>query len=252
MNRRSSPLYLLSAQLERNEHWQFNEYPFNIPAFAQLKELNFNAPVTFFIGENGSGKSTLLEAIAHKFRLGPEGGSHHHWFETAQTLSPLHNSLRVVRSGARMMNSYFLRAETMYNVATYIDNAQERGSRSPLSLHANSHGEAFLRVLTERLEGGGLYLMDEPEAALSPMRQLSLLAIIDRLVKRESQLVIATHSPILMAFPGAEIFHFSEAGIHQIEYEETEHFRVTKEFLQSPSRMLKYLLEDDDVNEEGH
>ena len=212
--------------------------------------LAFDASVTILVGENGTGKSTLLEAIAVACGFNPEGGSRNFQFSTNDTHSALHESLRVVRR-AYPKDGYFLRAESLYNVATNLEqlDRQPAFSRKLIesyggrSLHKQSHGESFLALVQNRLGGNGLYLFDEPEAALSPMRQLTLLAEIDRLVKANSQLIIATHSPILMAYPGAQILELSAEGIRAVDWRETEHYQVTKRFLDDPERMMKYLLD---------
>ena len=212
--------------------------------------LAFDASVTILVGENGTGKSTLLEAIAVACGFNPEGGSRNFKFSTNDTHSVLHESLRIVRR-AYPKDGYFLRAESLYNVATNLEqlDRQPAFSRKLIesyggrSLHKQSHGESFLALVQNRLGGNGLYLFDEPEAALSPMRQLTLLAEIDRLVKANSQLIIATHSPILMAYPGAQILELSAEGIRAVDWRETEHYQVTKRFLDDPERMMKYLLD---------
>ena len=213
--------------------------------------LAFDANVTILVGENGTGKSTLLEAIAVACGFNPEGGSRNFQFSTNDTHSALHQSLRVVRR-AYPKDGYFLRAESLYNVATNLEqlDRQPAFSRKLIesyggrSLHKQSHGESFLALVQNRLGGNGLYLFDEPEAALSPMRQMTLLAEIDRLVKANSQLIIATHSPILMAYPGAQILELSAEGIRAVDYRETEHYQITKRFLDDPARMLRYLIEE--------
>ena len=213
--------------------------------------LAFDADVTFLVGENGTGKSTLLEAIAVACGFNPEGGSRNFQFSTNDTHSALHQSLRVVRR-AFPKDGYFLRAESLYNVATNLEQLDRQPAFSRKltesyggkSLHKQSHGESFLALVQNRLGGNGLYLFDEPEAALSPMRQLTLLAEIDRLVKANSQLIIATHSPILMAYPGAQILELSAEGIRAVDWRETEHYQVTKRFLDDPARMLRYLIEE--------
>jgi predicted ATPase len=209
-----------------------------------------DAPVTILVGENGTGKSTLLEAVAVACGFNPEGGSRNFNFSTNATHSELHKCMRTVRR-AYPKDGYFLRAESLYNVATNIEQLdRQRGFLPPLvesyggsSLHHQSHGESFLSLVQNRLGGNGLYLFDEPEAALSPMRQMTLLSEIDRLVKSNSQLLIATHSPILMAYPGACILELSESGIHRVDYRQTEHYRTTREFLENPERMVHYLLD---------
>lgn len=211
--------------------------------------LVLDADVTVLVGENGTGKSTLLEAIAVACGFNPEGGSRNFNFSTNDTHSALHQSLRIVRR-AFPKDGYFLRAESLYNVATNIEELDRQPAFSRKitesyggrSLHKQSHGESFLALVQNRLGGNGLYLFDEPEAALSPMRQMTLLAEIDRLVRSGSQLIIATHSPILMAYPGAQILQLSEQGICRVKYRDTEHYRVTKEFLDDPERILHYLI----------
>jgi predicted ATPase len=248
--------YLLEFVLDRDKVPSFAEYPFSLSALAEFERLRFDKKVTFFVGENGSGKSTLLEAIAYHVGLNPEGGSRDTTFSTKDTHSELFNFTRLVRSPRYPKDSYFLRAESFYNLATYMDDPDEtdpRYSRSQYlwtyggkSLHEQSHGESFLATMTNKLRGAGIYLFDEPEAALSPSRQLAALATFHHLVTQlESQLIIATHSPILMAYPGALIYHFSESGIEPIEYKDTEHFTITREFLNKPEKMLQYLFEEE-------
>ena len=223
------------------------EYPFTIPALRNLETLTFSSPVTFLVGENGSGKSTLLEAVALLWGFNPEGGSRNASFSTADTHSTLAQWLTMVRGPRRPRDGYFLRAESFYNVATYLETV-ERDSPVPFrsyggtSLHHQSHGESFLALLSNRLGGDGFYLFDEPEAALSPSRQLSVLSLLGQLVRQGSQFLIATHSPILMAFPQAQILLLDEEGIRPVAYEETEHYQITRAFLQNPQRMLRELL----------
>lgn len=247
--------YLLEFVLDRDKVPSFAEYPFSLSALAEFERLRFDREVTFFVGENGSGKSTFLEAIAYHVGLNPEGGSRDTTFSTSDTHSDLFKYSRLVRSPRYPKDSYFLRAESFYNLATYMDDPDEtdpRYSRSQYlwtyggkSLHEQSHGESFLATMTNKLRGAGIYLFDEPEAALSPARQLAALATFHHLVTElESQLIIATHSPILMAYPGALIYHFSESGIEPIEYKDTEHFTITREFLNKPEKMLQYLFDD--------
>lgn len=225
-----------------------------IPAIRYLMragQLGLEKPVTFFVGENGTGKSTLLEAIAVAYGFNPEGGTKNFRFSTEDSHSALWQSLTLVKRGYAS-DGFFLRAESFYNVATNIDRMDREPSFGPpvvdsyggVSLHHRSRGESFLALVQNRFGGHGVYLLDEPEAALSPARQLTLLCHIDGLVKKRSQFIIATHSPILMAYPGAQIFQFSEDGIQSVDYRETEHYQVTRRFLENPERMLKYLLED--------
>jgi predicted ATPase len=193
------------------------------------------------VGENGSGKSTLLEAIAAAWGFNPEGGSRNFLFATQPSHSPLHVHLRLIRNPGRPSDGFFLRAESFYNVATEVDRLEMKSAYGGTSLHEQSHGESFLAVFMDRFFGGGLYLLDEPEAALSPSRQLSVLLRIHDLVRQRSQFIIATHSPILMAYPGAEILQLDENGIREVAYEETDHYVITREFLNAPERMLSEL-----------
>lgn len=242
--------FLKSVALRDDVPLDRNVFPFSLPLIKCLDHLEFHPDVTFFVGENGSGESTLLEAIAIKAGFGAEGGTKNVQIASADTISELHDNLRISRGISRPTDGYFLRAETFYNVATYMEGLGMEevryldgyGGKSP---HACSHGEAFLTLLTKKFRGDGLYLLDEPEAALSPNRQLSALCAIDQLVKENSQFIIATHSPILLAYPNAKILGFSERGIEEIRYEETEHFQVTKRFLNEYPRYLRYLLKDD-------
>ena len=226
-----------------------------LPAVRFLLEggrLDCSAPVTFLVGENGTGKSTLLEAIAVACGFNAEGGTRNFNFSTRATHSPLGEYLTVSRS-RYPRDGFFLRAESFYNVATAIDEMDEttRGPRlidsyGGVSLHNQSHGESFLALVQNRFGGEGLYLLDEPEAALSPSRQLTLMGQIHLLEREESQFIIATHSPILMAYPGACIYQLSEEGIQRVDYRQTEHYCLTRRFLNDPERMLRYLFADSD------
>jgi predicted ATPase len=234
----------------------FDRYPYNLPAvtgLAKLGQLQLHPSVTFFVGENGSGKSTLLEAIAVYLEMNPEGGSKNFNFSTRASHSPLHEAIRMQFDWRRKpRDTFFLRAESFYNVATDIENqpvtAWDRinikRAYGEIPLHEQSHGEAFLTMFTTRFGQDGLYLLDEPEAALSPTRQLSLLTRLHDLATIGlSQFVIATHSPIVMAYPNAWIYSFTPAGIERVEYKQTEHYKVTKQFLDRPERMLETLME---------
>ena len=225
-----------------------------IPAVQWLTKgnsLRFSKDITIFAGENGSGKSTLLEAIAVSCGFNPEGGTKNFQFSTRATHSPLCDRLAVAKT-RHERDGFFLRAEGFYNLATNIEELDELPAAAPpisqsyggKSLHAQSHGESILAVVQNRFGGNGLYILDEPEAALSPMRLLTLLCEIDALRKRNSQFLIATHSPILMAIPDAEVLWFSGNGIEPTDYRETEHFRVTKAFLDDPQRMLRVMLDE--------
>ena len=220
-------------------------YLAKLPAVKHLyrsKELEFKNPVTFFVGENGSGKSTLLEAIAVAAGFNPEGGSRDFVFSTRRTHSDLCDLITPIRT-ITPKDGFFLRAETFYNTASYLDENSTMKRYGGVSFHEQSHGESFLSLVTNRFEGNGLYIMDEPEAALSPQRLLTLLVMMDELVKKRSQFIIATHSPIIMAFPGADIIQFSEKGMERVSYRKTESYRITKQFMDDPERMIKYLFE---------
>ena len=241
-------IFIQAVARERSLGAAPRDYPYSVPAIAHLTELTFDAPVTFFVGENGSGKSTLLEGIAAAFGLNPEGGTKHERFTTHSTHSGLFRSLILTKSRDAPTDSYFLRAESFYNVASAMDprDVDQYGGRS---LHAQSHGESFLSLVLHRLRGNGLYLCDEPEAALSPARQLALLAAMHRLVRRNSQFIIATHSPILLGYPGATIYLFAEKELARIAYLDTEHYQITKAFLERPERMLNELLRADNPSD---
>ena len=219
-----------------------------IPAVRQLmrgEPMEFSRSVTIFVGENGTGKSTILEAIAVAMGFNAEGGGREHRFSTQDSHSELWRLLTTVKT-VTPEDGYFLRAESFYNISSYIDRSGSRlGRYSYRQLHTRSHGEAFLALVQNRFQGHGLYLLDEPEAALSPQRLLSLLVTMHDLVELDSQFILATHSPILMAFPGAEIKLFDENGVRSVDYRDTEHYQITRQFINEPERMLKYLLEED-------
>lgn len=205
------------------------------------KSLNFKKNVTFLVRENGTGKSTILEAIAVCYGFNAEGGSKNFSFSTRETEYELANCLKMARI-AYAKDGYFLRSESFFNVATTIDEIEVTGYGNQ-SLHEQSHGESFLSLFFTRFRGNGLYILDEPEAALSPMRQMALLSRMHDLVNDHSQFIISTHSPILLAYPDAIIYELSNAGIQQVNYKDTEIYTLYSEFLKSPERMLKHLFE---------
>lgn len=208
------------------------------------KSLDFKSDVTFFIGENGTGKSTIIEAMAICAGFNAEGGSKNFNFSTKQTSSDLYKYITLSKS-AHEKDGFFLRAESFYNVATQVDELGiDLGGYGGQSLHCQSHGESFMALVQNRFRGNGLYILDEPEAALSPSRQMTLLTEIKRLVDKNSQFIIATHSPILLAYPKATIFEISEDGVKNVRYEECEHYVITKQFLEEPKRMIHYLFDD--------
>lgn len=226
-----------------------------IPAVRWLrdnKELCFDSPVTILCGENGAGKSTLIEAIAIKCGFNPEGGTKNYCFSTSDTHSPLHAALTVSRL-ARERDGYFLRAESFYNASTYLEELDKIKCPLPpvldsyggASLHTRSHGEAFMALMENRFGGNGLYILDEPEAALSPMRILRMLVRIHELVESSSQFIISTHSPIVMAYPGAVIYELSQKGIEKTHWRATEHYAVTKWVLDDDNAVEKLLNESE-------
>lgn len=241
-----SSQFVSRITLLRDKVESFDQYPFSLPVVRALEQIDLHPHVNFFVGENGSGKSTLLEAIAVSLGFNAEGGSKNFSFGTRASHSDLHRYLRIAKGLRRPRDGYFLRAESFFNVATEIEKLDEDpmggppiiGAYGSRSLHEQSHGESFMALMMERFGGQGLYILDEPEAALSPQRQLATLARMRDLVEEKSQFIIATHSPILMAYPDATIFHCGKEGIAPIAYQDTEHYRVTRDFLMDPQRML--------------
>jgi predicted ATPase len=221
-------------------------YPFTIPALAALDELALDPRVTFLAGENGSGKSTLVEAIAIAAGFGPEGGSQNYGVSTRDSHSPLHDAVTLVRGARRPRTGFFLRAESFYNVATTVDSfaRPERAAYGNRSLHEQSHGESFLALVVHRFGPNGFYVLDEPEAALSVRGCLALIARMHDLVEEGSQFVVATHSPILLGFPGATIYRLDDDGVEAVPYDDTDAVRLTREFLAAPERFLRHLLAD--------
>lgn len=218
-----------------------DSYLRKIEAIRGVTRLSFEQPITFFVGENGSGKSTLLEAIAVAYGFNPEGGTKNYSFSTYDSHSELCEALRLLRGCRKAGWGYFLRAESFYNVATkemdYADlmHPSER-------YHERSHGESFLAVAQRQLKPNGVYILDEPEAALSPQRQLTLLLEISECARSGSQFFIATHSPILLGIPEAEILTFDQGRIHSCAYEETDSYQVTEMFINNRQRLLERLL----------
>lgn len=257
--RKSTPgPYLMHLELLRDRIPDPNRFPYNLPAVRGLTTLLFHPKVTFLVGENGSGKSTLLEAVAVGCGLNPEGGSRNFNFATRASHSPLDECVRLAKAIATPGDSYFLRAESFYNVASEIERLDREPGGPPIigayggkSLHEQSHGESFFALFKNRFRDHGLYLMDEPEAALSPARQLQFLVLLHDYVRRGGQFVIATHSPIIMAYPDARIYVLGSGGTREVPYTETEHFLVTRRFLGNPKRSLAELLADEDSPEPG-
>jgi predicted ATPase len=224
------------------------DYSADLPALRGLERLELDTRVTFLVGENGSGKSTLIEAIAVAAKLNVEGGGKLLKFSTRSTHSKLHERLTLERSELPPLNAFFLRAESVFNLATAIEENGYIGAREDVyerPLHEQSHGESFLDIAVNRLGPRGFYLFDEPEAALSVRGQLALMRRMHELVLEHSQFVVATHSPILLGYPEASILELSEDGIRSVGYEETEQVELTRSFLENPGRFLRHLLADD-------
>lgn len=241
--------YLLHLELLRDRIADPERYPFNLPAVRALSVLPFHPQVTFLVGENGSGKSTLIEAIAVASGLNAEGGSVNFTFATRASHSPLGECIRLAKALTRPRDSYFLRAESFYNVATEIERLDQGPGGPPIidgyggrSLHEQSHGESFFALFKNRFRDNGLYLLDEPEAALSPTRQVEFLVLLHDSIRRGCQFVIATHSPIIMAYPDARIHLLDRQGIRDVAYQDTEHYQVTRRFLSNPERAIETLL----------
>jgi predicted ATPase len=234
--------YLLKAQVLWDRVEDRNHYPFSLPVLNGFSELEFHPKVTFFVGENGSGKSTLIEALAVAWGFNAEGGTKNHTQNSRPSHSQLHKFLRLVKSPCHARRGFFLRAESLYNIATAIDDIGYMETYGDKSLHEQSHGESFFALLEHKFGSDGFYILDEPEAALSPSRQLSMLVRMNDLIADSSQFVIATHSPILMAYPDAWIYEISTSGINRVAYEETEHYQITKTFLSRHQQMLEQLL----------
>lgn len=221
-----------------------DNYLKRLPIISNLKkigELELTKPVTIFVGENGVGKSTLIEGLAVAMGFNAEGGSVNFSFSTKESHSNLHEYITVSRGWRKQKDGFFLRAESFYNVASNIDDLDNGPGSLPiilsyggLSLHEQSHGESFMALVENRFFGNGLYILDEPEAALSPMRLMELICYIKNLVDNNSQFIISTHSPILMTFPDAEVIEITQEEIKSVDYKETEHFLITKRFMDSP------------------
>lgn len=240
-------LIIKKIKLNRDKIDSFNKYPFNIEIVKNFDELEFDAPVTFFVGENGIGKSTFIEAIAVSLGLNAEGGTQNFQFSTKNTTSDLANYLSVFTYNSAK-TKFFLRAESFYNFSSEVQRlAEEDGFYSLFNsyggnLHECSHGESFLKLVQNRFTDHGLYILDEPEAALSPERQMSLLCLIDQLVKEGSQFIIATHSPILISYRDGKILDLNN-NFEQVEYKDTDIYSTYKMYLDNPEEMQHRLFD---------
>jgi predicted ATPase len=241
--------YLLDVSIKSDKVPSFEQYPFNLPVVKHLGCLVLHPAITFIVGENGSGKSTLLEAIAVAWGFNAEGGTRNFNFQTRASHSQLSNYLRLGRGVAKARDGFFLRAESYFNVATEIEKLDEEPAGPPIinsygsrSLHEQSHGESFMALVKNRFSGRSLFILDEPEAALSPDRQLELLQRFHDLIGEESQFIIATHSPMLISYPDAKVMEISEQGLVETPYHETQMFRTARDFLNAPRRQLHFFL----------
>lgn len=234
--------FLRRIELKREKVASFEDYPYSLPAIKNLSTLKLHPKVTYLVGENGTGKSTILEAIAVAWGINAEGGTQNFNFTTHSTHSDLHDKLLMVKGSKKPDLSFFLRAESFYNLATNIDEIGAAQSYGGKSLHEQSHGESFFSVIMNRFRGNGLYILDEPEAALSPAKQLALLSRMHELIQKNAQFIIATHSPIVMAYPDALLYEIKDGDFNAMKYDETEHYSVMKSFIDNPKMMLDILL----------
>lgn len=246
-----NPPFVHSAKLLRDKVESHKDFPFTLPVIKNLESIDFHPSVTFLVGENGSGKSTLIEALAVAWGFNAEGGTKNFSFSTMESHADLWKYFRISRSYRKPKDGFFLRAESFYNVASEIQKLDEGPGGPPIidsyggvSLHNQSHGESFFALMMNRFGGQGLYILDEPEAALSPTRQMAMLARMHQLILDGSQFIIATHSPILMAYPDSKIMSLEGGHLKEVQYEETEHYIVTKRFLNDHKSMVQQLIDD--------
>jgi len=242
--------YIRSIKLNTNLIESFDRYPFNLPAVKNLSELKFHPRVTFILGENGSGKSTILESIATAYGFNPEGGTKNFNFSSRDTHSDLYEFIKIIKGAIRPNDGFFFRAESFYNVASNIDDLAANASGDFLSLyggkslHNQSHGESFFSLFMNRFSKRSLFILDEPEAALSPSRQMAMIRRIYELVNTNCQFIIATHSPIIMAYPDSIIYEINNDNIRTCDYDETEHYQIMRSFFDNPKRMIDMLIND--------
>lgn len=243
--------YIRGIYLNRDRISTYDHFPLDLPVIRYLQEVAFHPSVTYVIGENGMGKSTLLEGIAIAYGFNPEGGTLNFNFSNYDSHSNLDEYLRLKKGVYKPKDHFFFRAETFYNLATNIEELDRESSFGSKiidsfggkSLHQQSHGESFFSAFVERFQGDGLYILDEPEAALSPLRQISMLARINELVQQGSQFIISTHSPIIMAYPDAKILQISDEGMSEVKLEESNHYLLMKQFFEDKDRLLHHLFQ---------
>lgn len=248
--------YLRRLELLRDKVPSFDIYPFHLKSIYNLETMEFHPKVTYIVGENGMGKSTLLESVAIALGFNPEGGTINFRFSTESTHSELHQYISLIRGTKKPKDGFFFRAESFYNLATNIDEIDREPSSGRRiidsyggkSLHEQSHGESFFATFLHRFGGNGLYILDEPEAALSPFRQMAMLSRIHSLVNKNSQFIISTHSPILMAYPDSIIYNLTSEGIKNAVLEETDHYTIMKQFLNNKEKFLHELFLNEEDN----
>lgn len=229
----------------RIDHSQISKdsYVNRIESLKSIDEIKFKSPITFFVGENGSGKSTLLEAIAEAYGFNKEGGSKNYNFSTFKENSDLKDAIVLYKGYKKAQYSYFFRAETFFNVASMEVEYAKNSPTPSQEYHNKSHGEGFISLFKKLSESKGLYLMDEPEAALSPQKQLSLFSLIYDAASKGSQFIIISHSPILLAIPNSEIYSFDDNKIQKCKYEDTQSYKITKSFIEHKDLMIKELID---------
>ena len=248
--------FIISARLDRASVPDFASFPFSLPFVNNMEVIPMHRKVTIFVGENGSGKSTLLEAIAVAMGFNAEGGGKNFQFNTRRSHSNLHKYLRIAKGYKRPETDFFFRAESFFNLATEIEQLDDGPGGPPIinsygrkSLHEQSHGESFLSLINQRFSKKGLYILDEPEAALSPSNQLAMLSRIQDLSENGSQFIIATHSSIIMAFPESFLYECTQVGVKRATYQETQHYKTLAAFFSDPEKILSKALNESDSNE---
>ena len=232
--------FIREVQLNIKKIDSFSKYPYCLSVIKNLSTIKLHPKVTYIVGENGTGKSTILEAIAVAYGFNPEGGSKNFNFSTRDTHSDLWQNLKLIRETKIPKDGFFLRTESFYNLASNIDDIEAANSYGGNSLHSQSHGESFMSLIMNRFRGNGLYILDEPEAALSPTRQMVLISRIHDLIEENSQFIISTHSPIVLAYPDSIIYQLDDR-LRKVDYEDTETYQIMKSFVNNPKKMLDIL-----------